>query len=181
MLRGATPLRLVLVGAGPLEAALRAQAAAAGLAAEFPGVVPQQELPRVYAGADAFVLASFTEGHPKVLLEAMSAGVPVVASDCAGNRSLVADGRTGLLFDPARPDELAERLGRVLGDHAPPAAPARPAREPARPRPRRGARARGARAGRRALRPRGARRPRDRAGAVRRRGGSAVSVPADRT
>ncbi|MBI1964195.1 MAG: glycosyltransferase family 4 protein, partial [Candidatus Rokubacteria bacterium] len=129
MLRDATPLRLILVGAGPLEPALRAEAAAAGVAAEFRGVVPQPELPRVYAEADAFVLASFTEGHPKVLLEAMSAGVPVVASDCAGNRSLVADGRTGLLFDPARPDELAERLERVLGDHALAAALARAGRE----------------------------------------------------
>jgi glycosyltransferase involved in cell wall biosynthesis len=126
---GASPVRLVFVGAGPLGPALRAEAAAAGVAAEFRGVVPQRELPRVYAEADAFVLASFTEGHPKVLLEAMSAGVPVVASDCAGNRSLVADGRTGLLFDPRRPEELADRLGRVLGDAPLAAALARAGRE----------------------------------------------------
>lgn len=129
ILRGRVPVRLVLVGAGSLESALRAEAAAAGVVVECPGVVDQRRLPALYAGADAFVLASFTEGHPKVLLEAMSAGVPVVASDCAGNRSLVADGRTGLLFDPARPDELAERLGRVLGDHALAAALARAGRE----------------------------------------------------
>ena len=129
MLRGATPLRLVLVGAGPQEAALRAQAVAGGVTLEFRGVVAQPELPGVYAGADAFVLPSFTEGHPKVLLEAMSAGVPVVASDCAGNRSLVADGRTGLLFDPHRPGDLADRLERVLGDAALAAALARAGRE----------------------------------------------------
>jgi glycosyltransferase involved in cell wall biosynthesis len=41
-----------------------------------------------------------------------------VASDCEGNRSLVSDGVTGLLFDPHRSAELAERLGRVLGDEA---------------------------------------------------------------
>ena len=112
------PLRLVLVGAGPLHETLRAQAAGAGLEVEFPGVVPQERLPAVYAQADAFVLASFTEGHPKVLLEAMAAGVPCVASDCEGNRSLVADGRTGLLFDPHRPDDLAQRLERLLADGA---------------------------------------------------------------
>ena len=112
------PLRLVLVGAGPLQDALRAQAVSAGLEVELPGVVPQERLPAVYAGADAFVLASFTEGHPKVLLEAMAAGVPCVASDCEGNRSLVADGRTGLLFDAHRPDELAQRLERLLADAA---------------------------------------------------------------
>lgn len=112
------PARLVLVGAGPLEPALRERARVAGLDAEFPGVVPQERLPAFYAAADVFVLASFTEGHPKVLLEAMAAGVPCVASDCEGNRSLVADGTTGLLFDPRRPDELADRLARVLTDAA---------------------------------------------------------------
>jgi glycosyltransferase involved in cell wall biosynthesis len=107
---------VVLVGAGPLEAELREQAQAAGVAAEFAGVVDQPDLPAVYAAADAFVLASFTEGHPKVLLEAMASGVPCVASDCAGNRSLVTEGRTGLLFDPRAPRALADRLTAVLDD-----------------------------------------------------------------
>jgi glycosyltransferase involved in cell wall biosynthesis len=111
-------VELVLVGAGPLEARLRAQARAAGVRADFRGVVDQRALPAVYAEADAFVLASFTEGHPKVLLEAMSAGLPCVASACDGNRSLVSEGVTGLLFDPHRPDELATALGRVLHDDA---------------------------------------------------------------
>ena len=115
---GGAPVELVLVGAGPLEASLRAQARAAGVRADFRGVVDQRALPAVYAEADAFVLASFTEGHPKVLLEAMSAGLPCVASACDGNRSLVSEGVTGLLFDPHRPDELATALGRVLHDDA---------------------------------------------------------------
>lgn len=106
----------VLVGGGPLQAELREQAQAAGVALEFAGVVDQRELPAVYVAADAFVLASFTEGHPKVLLEAMASGVPCVASDCAGNRSIVTDGRTGFLFDPHAPRALADRLARVLDD-----------------------------------------------------------------
>jgi glycosyltransferase involved in cell wall biosynthesis len=85
---------------------------------EFLGVVEQATLPRVYGSSDVFVLASFTEGHPKVLLEAMACGVPCVASDCIGNRSLVTDGETGLLFDPHRPDGLAACLRRVLDDPA---------------------------------------------------------------
>jgi glycosyltransferase involved in cell wall biosynthesis len=112
------PLRLVMVGAGPLEARLREQARTAGLETDFRGVVPQERLPEVYREADAFVLASFTEGHPKVLIEALASGVPCVASDCEGNRSLVSEGVTGLLFDPHRPADLADRLGRVLGDEA---------------------------------------------------------------
>jgi glycosyltransferase involved in cell wall biosynthesis len=105
-----------MVGAGPLQPMLRERARAAGVDVEFPGVVPQERLPPYYAAADAFVLASFTEGHPKVLLEAMASAVPCVASDCEGNRSLVTDGVTGLLFDPRRPDQLADRLASVLTD-----------------------------------------------------------------
>jgi glycosyltransferase involved in cell wall biosynthesis len=108
----------VMVGAGPLLAALGAQARKAGVQIEFPGVVEQRRLPDVYASADVFVLASFTEGHPKALLEAMSCGLPCVASDCAGNRSLITHGETGLLFDPRRPEDLADCLKRVLTDDA---------------------------------------------------------------
>jgi glycosyltransferase involved in cell wall biosynthesis len=112
------PARLVLVGAGPDEPRLREQARVAGVDADFRGVVDQAALPAVYREADVFVLASFTEGHPKALLEAMSAGLACVASSCDGNRSIIDDLATGLLFDAHRPDELAERLGRVLADPA---------------------------------------------------------------
>ena len=111
-------VRTTMVGSGPLKDALTAQARELGVAVEFPGVVDQGRLPGVYASADAFVLASFTEGHPKVLLEAMACGVPCVASDCAGNRSLVTDGRTGLLFDPRDAKHLADCLERVIKDPA---------------------------------------------------------------
>ena len=111
-------VRTTMVGAGTLRDDLAAQARELGVAVEFPGVVDQGRLPDVYASADVFVLASFTEGHPKVLLEAMACGVPCVASDCAGNRSLVADGRTGLLFDPRDARHLADCLDRVIKDPA---------------------------------------------------------------
>jgi glycosyltransferase involved in cell wall biosynthesis len=106
----------IMVGSGALRGDLEAQARKLGVVVEFPGVVDQRRLPEIYASADAFVLASFTEGHPKVLLEAMACGVPCVASDCAGNRSLVTDGQTGLLFDPRDSRALAHCLERVLGE-----------------------------------------------------------------
>jgi glycosyltransferase involved in cell wall biosynthesis len=112
------PLRVVAAGSGPLEPLLRERAAKAGVDLELLGVVAQPALPSVYASADAFVLASENEGHPKALLEAMSAGLPCVASDCEGNRSIVTDGETGLLFDYRRPEELADRLDDVLGNPA---------------------------------------------------------------
>jgi glycosyltransferase involved in cell wall biosynthesis len=116
MLKGRVPLVLTFAGSGPLQAPLADEAARAGVPVEWLGVVDHRQLPSVYASADAFVLASFTEGHPKVLLEAMSAGLACVASDCPGNRSLVVDGKHGLLFDPYRADELAARLEAVLTD-----------------------------------------------------------------
>jgi glycosyltransferase involved in cell wall biosynthesis len=109
---------VTMIGAGPLRGDLEALARARQVEIKLPGIVEQAKLPAVYGAADVFVLASFTEGHPKVLLEAMACGVPCIASDCAGNRSLITDGETGLLFDPRRPDELAERLRRVLDDPA---------------------------------------------------------------
>lgn len=112
------PVRTVMVGSGPLRKELEAHATELGVAVEFPGVVDQRHLPDVYGAADVFVLASFTEGHPKVLLEAMACGVPCVASDCAGNRSLVTDGRTGLLFDPRDAKHLADCLERMIRDPA---------------------------------------------------------------
>jgi glycosyltransferase involved in cell wall biosynthesis len=108
----------VMVGSGPLADELAVEARAQGVWAEFPGVVDQRQLPGIYGSADVFVLASFTEGHPKVLLEAMSCGLPCVASDCAGNRSLITHEETGLLFDPHRPEDLAACLKRVLSDDA---------------------------------------------------------------
>jgi glycosyltransferase involved in cell wall biosynthesis len=115
-LRGHVPSRLVMIGAGPLRDRLEAEARAAGVAAEFPGVVDHQLIPRWLGDADVFVLPSFTEGHPKALIEAMAAGVPCVASDCAGNRALVKDHDAGLLFDPHDPAGLAAALERVLTD-----------------------------------------------------------------
>lgn len=116
-LSGRFDVELTLLGQGPLRAALEAQARARRVPVTFVPVVDHRELPRCFDDADAFVLPSLTEGHPKVLLEAMSAGVPCVASDVAGNRAVVTDGETGLLFEPRDPGALAVRLERVLADH----------------------------------------------------------------
>jgi glycosyltransferase involved in cell wall biosynthesis len=109
-------VRVTFLGDGPARGPLEARAGALGVNLRVRPVVPHAEVAAIMAGADVFVLASFSEGHPKVLLEAMASGVPCVASDCEGNRSLVEEGRTGLLFDPHRPDELAGQIRRVLAE-----------------------------------------------------------------
>ena len=91
------------MGDGPLRERLRAAAAEHGVRLELVPSVDHRELPRIYADADVFVLPSFTEGHSKVLIEAMSCGLPCVASDIVANRSVLAGGDAGLLFDPRTP------------------------------------------------------------------------------
>jgi glycosyltransferase involved in cell wall biosynthesis len=122
-------VRLVFVGAGPERAALEATARARRVSLEVAPVVPHDQLPARLAGAAAFVLPSLTEGHPKALLEAMSAAVPCVASDVGGNRAILRDGETGLLFPPGDAAALAAALERVLTDEGLAGALARRARE----------------------------------------------------
>ena len=111
-------LQLTFVGDGPARASLEAEARRRGVRVAFVPVVEHRRIPAYLANADAFVLPSFTEGHPKVLLEAMSAGVPCVASNVGGNRAIIEDGVTGLLCAPDDGTALAEALARVLDDAA---------------------------------------------------------------
>jgi glycosyltransferase involved in cell wall biosynthesis len=113
-LDGRIGVRLVFIGQGFLKASLEAQARIQRVDASFLGTVDHRLLPQYFRTADAFVLPSLTEGHPKVLLEAMSCGVPCLASARGGNLAIVANGKTGLLFDPEDAGALAECLERVL-------------------------------------------------------------------
>jgi glycosyltransferase involved in cell wall biosynthesis len=107
--------RLTFVGDGPLRERLRRAATEHGVRLELVPSVDHRELPRIYGSADVFVLPSFTEGHSKVLIEAMSCGLPCIASDIVANRSVLADGDAGLLFDPHDAGALAARLEQVYG------------------------------------------------------------------
>ena len=61
-------------------------------------------------GFDVFVLPSRLEGIPRCLMEAMAAGIPVIASDIPGCNDLVSSGKTGFLFEPENPDKLASTI-----------------------------------------------------------------------
>jgi phosphatidyl-myo-inositol alpha-mannosyltransferase len=98
----------------------------------FMGRVAQAELPRYHASADVFVSpATGGESFGIVLLEAMAAGLPVVASDIAGYRTVMQDGRQGRLVDPGDGIALAEALEDLLGSNRLRAAMAREGRETA--------------------------------------------------
>jgi glycosyltransferase involved in cell wall biosynthesis len=107
---------LALIGSGPLEGALRKQAAALQLGDSLRFVVPRQGLGAVYADADVFVLSSLWEGLPYVVLEAMDARLPVVTTAVDGIPEAVTEGVTGFLVPPADPAALADAVVTVLGD-----------------------------------------------------------------
>jgi glycosyltransferase involved in cell wall biosynthesis len=115
------PARLTIIGDGPARAALEAQAAglrAAGSKSEvrFLGWLDPAALPAAYEAASLLLLPSYVEGHSNVILEALAAGVPCVASDVPGIRETITDGREGLLIPPKDPDALARAAARILGD-----------------------------------------------------------------
>lgn len=82
----------------------------------FYGYLSQSELKTIYAKADVFVMTSFFEGIPVVLMEAMSFGVPVVAPRITGIPELVQEDVEGMLTTPADPVCLAESIETLLND-----------------------------------------------------------------
>jgi glycosyltransferase involved in cell wall biosynthesis/predicted metal-dependent phosphoesterase TrpH len=105
-------LHLVLAGGGPEEHALRERL---GDRATFLGWVEGDDLATAYASADVFLFASRTDTFGQVLLEAMASGLPVVAIDEGGPRSIVRHGLTGLLAAPDA-DSLARAVNALAED-----------------------------------------------------------------
>jgi glycosyltransferase involved in cell wall biosynthesis len=109
---------LDLAGDGPLEPDIRRLAAELGLAGRvrFHGYLPDPA--PVLAAAQLYVLSSRSEGFPRTVLEAMRAGLPVVASDVGGVGESVTEGVSGLLVPARNPAALASALARLLADAA---------------------------------------------------------------
>ena len=110
--------RLVLVGAGDKRSELEAQAATLGIAEQVLITGFRDDRLAWLKSFDIFVLPSHLEGIPRCLMEAMAAGVPVIASDIPGNCDIVHDQKTGLLFPPGDAAALAIKLDRALGPGA---------------------------------------------------------------
>lgn len=104
----------VLVGDGALRQEIEAQAAQLGLNGRVHLLGDRSHAARITAGFDVAVLASLHEGLPNAVMEAMAAGVPVVATAVGGTRELIADGETGFLVPPANAEALARRILSVL-------------------------------------------------------------------
>ncbi|AKT52366.1 glycosyltransferase [Arsenicicoccus sp. oral taxon 190] len=109
------PLRVRMVGAGPLHESLARTISERGLGdvVELVGPLGQEQLPDEYRQADVFCLPSFQEGLPVVLMEAMSTELPVVTTRIAGITELVVDGENGHVIPAGRADLLAQALSEV--------------------------------------------------------------------
>jgi glycosyltransferase involved in cell wall biosynthesis len=106
---------LVIAGEGPLEAALKSQAASLGLDTRFPG--HRDDIPALLAAAAVFVLPSTWEGQPLILQEALRAGVPIVATRAGGTPVLTGED-AALLVPAGNPRQLADAVRSVLTDPA---------------------------------------------------------------
>jgi glycosyltransferase involved in cell wall biosynthesis len=109
-------IKLTVVGDGPDRQDFERQAQSMGLGnvVEFVGYQSQAEVREHLKRTEVFVLPSFAEGVPVVLMEAMAAGVPPVTTRIAGIAELIDDGESGWLVPPGDKDSLARRIDDLL-------------------------------------------------------------------
>ena len=110
--------RLVIIGGGPREQHLRACGRQYGVAAKLVLTGVRDDVSQLLAGFDLFAMSSLHEGLSIALIEALAAGLPIVATRVGGIPELIVDGRHGLLVPPRDPVAFCSAMSRVLGDDA---------------------------------------------------------------
>jgi glycosyltransferase involved in cell wall biosynthesis len=106
--------KLMVVGKGSERRKLEKEIIERDLGSEVALIGEREDISELLAASDAFVLASLWEGLPNTLLEAMAAGLPVIATCVGGIPEVVDDNKTGLLVEPKDSDTLAEAIGRII-------------------------------------------------------------------
>ncbi len=111
-------IKFVLTGKGTIKKYLERKINELGLKNDFcfAGFVGRPRLLEYYQNAAIYVLPSYYEGLPTTLLEAMSCGIPSIATDVEGSSELIKDGETGLLVPPRNPERLAGAIMKLLDD-----------------------------------------------------------------
>jgi sugar transferase (PEP-CTERM/EpsH1 system associated) len=109
---------LLVVGDGELKHTLISQTYEMGLSNNVFFVGERQDIPELLNVMDIFVLSSLSEGHNMSLLEAMAAGLPVVATDVGGNSEIVVDGATGFLVLPENTKIFSDKVMILLRDES---------------------------------------------------------------
>jgi glycosyltransferase involved in cell wall biosynthesis len=116
--RSNAPLYLLLVGGGELENAVREQVAALGLESRVRFLGIRSDVADILRASDMFVLSSRWEGNPMSVMEAMTAGLPVVSTAVGGVPELVRDGETGLLVPSEDTGALAQAIQALVDNPA---------------------------------------------------------------
>jgi glycosyltransferase involved in cell wall biosynthesis len=106
----------VIIGDGPKRAEWEALAGSLGIASRIRWAGYRTDVDALLAGCDLFVLPSFDDAFPTVLLEAMGAGLPVVATRVGGIPEIVTEGVTGRLVPPGDAPALAAAIAALIGD-----------------------------------------------------------------
>lgn len=114
ILQAAPTTRLVFIGDGPAASDLRQQVHELGLAEHVHFLGARRDIPRLLRAFDVFVLPSHQEGLGLAIIEAMAAGLPVVATRVGGIPEVVVEEETGLLVEPRNPPGLAEAIIQLL-------------------------------------------------------------------
>ena len=109
-------MQLWLVGDGSLRPAVEKAIAEMRLAGKVLFLGIRDDVPKLLAGCETFILSSDYEGVPLAVLEAMAAGKPVIATTVGGVPELVEDGVTGILVPPRDPQALAQAILRLVKD-----------------------------------------------------------------
>ena len=107
-------VRVALVGTGPLESEIRERVSSLGLDENIKFLGLRDDIPDLLHDSRCFILPSVYEGLPMSILEAMAAGLPVLATAVGGVPDIVEDGVTGILVEPGNPDAFAGAMGRLL-------------------------------------------------------------------
>lgn len=114
----ARQFHLIIAGGGPDEEELKAAVNSYGMSEciEFSGPLNQEEVRQKYAEAHVFILPSFAEGVPVVLMEAMASGIPCITTRITGIPELIRDGVDGLLVIPSDVNALADAVARLMDE-----------------------------------------------------------------
>lgn len=110
----AAPSRLAIVGRGPLLPQLQQHARELGIESRVRFLGVRQDVGALLSAADGFVLSSAWEGMPNVVMEALAAGVPVVATQVGGVSELVQAGDSGFLVPPRNPEALSHGMRELM-------------------------------------------------------------------
>lgn len=110
--KAAIPFHLTFVGDGEDRESLQRQVSISGLEKEitFTGALGQDQVRAMYTTADIFILPSFAEGVPVVLMEAMAMEIPVISTRITGIPELIDSGKDGILVTPGNPEELFKKI-----------------------------------------------------------------------